>query len=87
MSSVQAGLRKQHLEISTLLSDPAVDLRTIANRFDAFQIEGQKQCAAVRERWLCVYDALDANQKEQVRVFFKRKLEQANQADVTKQPK
>lgn len=87
MSRVQAGLRKPHEEISALLAEPGVDLRTIANRLDDFQIDEHKQCAANRECRLNVYDALNANQKELVRVFFMKQVEQARQTDVTKSPK
>ena len=86
MSHVQAGLRKQRDEIAALLAEPGVDLRTVAKQLDDFQSEGHQQCAANRERWLSVYDALDANQKEQVRVFFRNKMEQAGQADAARSP-
>ena len=83
MGSVQGGLHAQHEEMSALLAQPCADLHAVARRLDAFQTEGQKRCAANRERWLGVYDALDSKQKEPVRIFFRDKMEQANQADVT----
>jgi len=76
MSRVQTGLRQQHEEILVLLAQTGADLRSVAKRIDDFQAEGQKLGTANRERWLNVYDALNASQKEQVRVFFKKKLEQ-----------
>jgi hypothetical protein len=36
---------------------------------------GRKQREAGRDRWLAVYDSLDAAQKEKARLFFKSKLE------------
>ena len=62
---------KHRQEIDALLSQPGADLREVAKRMDAFRADGQKQRDAVRERWLKVYDTLDAEQKEKVRLFFK----------------
>lgn len=63
--------RKQHEEINAALSQPGVDLRAILKRMDDLRAERQKQHDAVRDRWLAVYDTLNADQKEKVRQFFK----------------
>jgi protein CpxP len=77
MSGMRERFAKHHEEIKTLLSKPGADLRAIAKRMDEFKAEGQKQHEASRERWLAVYDVLNAEQKEQARVFFKNKFEQS----------
>ncbi len=62
--------RKQHDEIAASLKQPGADLRDIVKRMDEQRAEGQKQRDAVRERWLTVYDSLNAEQKEKVRLHL-----------------
>ncbi|MEI7429469.1 MAG: periplasmic heavy metal sensor [Betaproteobacteria bacterium] len=76
MNGMHERFTKHHEEIKALLSKPGADLRDIAKRMDEFKAEGQKQREANRDRWLAVYDTLNAEQKEQARVFFKSKFEQ-----------
>ena len=63
--------RKQHDELNAALAQPGADLRALLKRMDDLRAERQKQHDAVRDRWLSVYDTLDADQKEKVRLFFK----------------
>lgn len=63
--------RKQHEEFNAALSQPGADLRALLKRMDDVRAERQKQHDAVRDRWLSVYDTLNAEQKEKVRLFFK----------------
>lgn len=63
--------RKQHEEIQAALAQPGADLRAIFQRMDTLKAEAQKQHIAVRDRWLAVYDKLNPDQKEKVRIFFK----------------
>ena len=68
-------MRKNHQEIQSLLAQPGADLRAVAKRMDEFKAEGQKLREASRDRWLAVYDSLNADQKEKARQFFKNKLD------------
>jgi len=77
MNGMRERFSKHHEEIQTLLAQPGADLRAVAKRMDDFKAEGQKLHEAIRDRWLTVYDSLNANQKEQARLFFKSKIEQA----------
>ena len=83
MSSVQTCLQEQRTETLALLAQPGADMRAIARCLDDFQSEEKKLRVANRERWLNVYDALRTDQKEQVCVFLKKKMEQASPAGVT----
>ena len=67
--------RKHHEEMQAMLAKPNADLRAIAKRMDDFKAENQKLHSAVRDRWLNVYDSLNAEQKEKARVFFKDNME------------
>ena len=62
---------KEHEEIKAMLDKPGTDLRDVAKRMDDFRAEGQKLHQENRDRWLAVYDTLNPEQKEKVRVFFK----------------
>jgi hypothetical protein len=46
---------------------------------DELKDAGRKQREAGRDRWLAVYDSLDAAQKEKARLFFKSKIERMGQ--------
>lgn len=70
---------KHHQEIKTLLDQPGADLHALARRMDDFRAETQKIRQANRDRWLTVYDALNPEQKEKARVFFKSKFERMAQ--------
>ncbi len=75
MGGMRERMRKEHEEIQTLLSQPGTDLRAVAKRMDDFRAEGQAIHQANRDRWLTVYDALNPDQKEKARLFFKSKFE------------
>jgi periplasmic protein CpxP/Spy len=68
-------MRKQRDETLAALNQPGADLRTIAKRMDDLRDAGRKQHEANRDRWLAVYDLLNAEQKEKARVFFKSQME------------
>lgn len=73
--SMRDRIRKQHDEVKAQLDQPGADLRAVAKRMDELKADGQKQATAVRERWLSVYDALNPEQKEKARLFFKSGFE------------
>jgi len=75
MSSLHERFQKQREETQAMLNQPGADLRAVLKRMDDLKAEGQKQHEANRDRWLTVYDALDAGQKEKARLFFKAMLE------------
>ncbi len=67
--------RKQHDELLAQLKQPGADLRAIHQRMESLRAERQKQRAVRHERWLAVYEALNAEQKDKVRLFFKSRVE------------
>jgi periplasmic protein CpxP/Spy len=75
MGGTRERMRKEHDEIRNLLTQPGADLRAVAKRMDDFRAEGQAMHQANRDRWLTVYDALNAEQKEKARLFFKSRFE------------
>lgn len=77
IGNVHTCLKKQRAETLPLLAQPGADMRFVARCLQDLKSEEQQLCAANRERWLSVYDALNADQKERVRLFFKTTLEQA----------
>lgn len=79
MVGMRERMRKQHEEIRTLLNQPGADLHALAKRMDEFRAEAQQIHQADRDRWLTVYDALNPEQKEKARVFFKSKFERMSQ--------
>ena len=79
MGDMREQMRKHHEEIQSLLNQPGTDLRAVAKRMDDFRAEGQARHQADRDRWLTVYDALNPEQKEKARVFFKSKFERMGQ--------
>ena len=75
MIAMRERMPKQREEMLAQISQPGADLRVVLKRMDEFRAEGQKQHEASRDRWLAVYDTLNAEQKEKARLFFKSKLE------------
>ena len=71
MTGVRDRMAKHHEEIKAMVDKPGTDLREVAKRMDDFRAEGQKLHQENRDRWLAVYDTLNPEQKEKVRVFFK----------------
>ncbi|MFZ4535803.1 periplasmic heavy metal sensor [Propionivibrio sp.] len=74
-STLRDRFSKQREETLSMIDKPGADLRAVLKRMDELRAEGQKQHQADRDRWLTVYDSLNAEQKEKARLFFKSKLE------------
>lgn len=70
MTAMRERMRQQHDELKAKMSQPGADVRAIFKQMDDQHTEGQKAHSAMRDRWLGVYDTLNADQKEKVRVFF-----------------
>ena len=75
MAGMRERFSKQREENLALLKQPGADLRAVLKRMDELKAEGQKQHEANRDRWLTVYDSLNAEQKEKARLFFLSKLQ------------
>lgn len=75
MHDMGERMRKQRESALAAVSQPGADLRAILTQMDEAREAGRKQREAGRDRWLAVYDSLDAAQKEKARLFFKSKLE------------
>ena len=75
MGGMRDQMRKQHDETMAALSQSGADLHAIAKRMDEARDAGHKQHIANRDRWLAVYDLLNAEQKEKARLFFKSQME------------
>lgn len=80
MTGTHQRLRKEREETLAQLNQPGADLRTLLTRTDEVRADAQKQRLAVREHWLVVYDALSAEQREKVRVFFKDRFARMGEA-------
>jgi len=80
MAGTHQRLRQEREETLALLNQPGTDLRTLVRRTDEVHADAQKQHLAAREHWLVVYDALSAEQREKVRVFFKDRIERRGEA-------
>jgi Spy/CpxP family protein refolding chaperone len=68
-------MRRQRDEALATVSKPGADLRAVLKQMNEMQEAGRQHREASSERWLKVYDSLDATQKETARLFFKSKLE------------
>ncbi|MBK7676167.1 MAG: periplasmic heavy metal sensor [Candidatus Accumulibacter sp.] len=79
MRDMREQMRKHREEALAAVSKPGADLRAILKQMDDLRDGGRQQREAGRDRWLAVYDSLDAAQKEKARVFFKGKLERMGQ--------
>jgi Spy/CpxP family protein refolding chaperone len=75
MAGMRERFSKQREDNLALLKQPGADLRAVLKRMDELKAEGQKQHEANRDRWLTVYDSLNAEQKEKARLFFLGKME------------
>ena len=75
MGGMRDRMCKQRDEIRALVAQPGADLRAVARRMDEARGEELKQHNAMRDRWLAVYDKLNPEQKEQVRVFLQTRFE------------
>lgn len=79
MRDMREQMRKHREEALAAVSKPGADLRAILKQMDDLRDGGRQQREAGRDRWLAVYDSLDAAQKEKARLFFKSKLERMGQ--------
>jgi Spy/CpxP family protein refolding chaperone len=75
MRNLGEQMRKQRAEVLATVSKPGADLRAVVQQMDGLRDAGRQQREAGRERWLAVYDSLDATQKEKARLFFKIRIE------------
>ncbi|EXI68963.1 MAG: hypothetical protein AW08_00789 [Candidatus Accumulibacter adjunctus] len=79
MREVGEQMRQQRAEVLALVSKPGADLRAVLTRMDDVRDAARKQRELGRERWLAVYDSLDAAQKEKARQFVQARLERMGQ--------
>ena len=75
MGDMREQMQKQREVALNTLSQPGADLRAVMKQMDEAKDAGRKQHEASRDRWLAVYDSLNAEQKEKARLFFKGRLE------------
>jgi hypothetical protein len=72
MQKTMAAGREQHGKLRAEIDQPGVDLKQFIQHMDQMREQVRVQMEAtrgqVRAAWFAVYDALDAGQKEQVRV-------------------
>ena len=68
-------MHKHYSETKAMFDQPGADMRSILKRGDELRSEGFKERDAIQDRWLSVYDSLDPDQKETVRLFFKDRME------------
>lgn len=68
--------RRQELLIyKEAISDPQVDLRALSRKMDERRDHALKESREMRERWLALYDSLDARQREVARTFLLERIE------------
>lgn len=79
MREMGEQMRRQRAEMLAAVSKPGADLRAVLAQMDDLREAGRKQREAGRERWLTVYDSLDASQKEKARLFIQSRLERMGQ--------
>jgi len=75
MSGMREQMHKQREAALATLSQPGADLRAVLKQMDESRDAARKQHEANRDRWLAVYDSLNAEQKEKARLFFKSRFE------------
>ena len=73
--TMRERFQKEHAEIKGMLDQPGADLRAVAKRMDDLKNLAATERDSVHERWLTVYDSLNAEQKETSRVFLKTGFE------------
>jgi Spy/CpxP family protein refolding chaperone len=79
MGGMREQMQKQREAALATLNQPGADLRAVMKQMDEAKDIARKQHEAGRDRWLAVYDSLNAGQKEKARLFFKSKLEHMGQ--------
>lgn len=75
MDDLRTLRRQQRAAVLNMLDQPNADPRAVLAQMDEAREAGRKQREAGRERWLRVYDSLDAAQKEKARLFFRSRIE------------
>lgn len=75
MDDMRTLRRQQRATTLAMLDQPNADLRAVLAQMDEAREAGRKQREAGRERWLRVYDSLDAGQKEKARLFLRSRIE------------
>lgn len=75
MREMGEQMRRQRAEMLAAVSKPGADLRALLTQMDDLREGARKQREAGRERWLTLYDSLDASQKEKARLFIHSRLE------------
>lgn len=75
MSTLRDQMRKERQETLAALKQPGADLRAIVKHMDDLRDAGRKQHEANRDRWLALYDTLNAEQKEKARTFIASKMQ------------
>jgi len=79
MQKTMAAGREQHGKLRAEIDQPGVDLKQFMQHVDQTREQMRAQMEAtrgqVRAAWFAVYDALDAGQKEQVRVAIKNGMD------------
>ena len=70
-------LNAQYQAMLDLLREPGSDLRALLGPLNALASERQQLGKERVDQWAAVYDALNAEQKEKARLFFKCRIEQA----------
>ncbi len=77
LGSMRQRINEQRKAALTMLDQPGADLRAVMKQMDEAKDAGRQQHEANRERWLAVYDSLNADQKEKARLFLKSQLERS----------
>ncbi len=79
MQKMMAAGREQHEKLRAEIDQPGVDLKQFMQHVDQMREQMRVQMEATRRQaraaWFAVYDALDASQKEQVRVAIREGMD------------
>ncbi len=80
---MMANGREQHEKLRAEIDKPGADLKQFMQHVDQVREQMRAQMEAtrkqVRDAWFAVYDSLDANQKEQVRLAIKDGMDRMGQ--------
>jgi protein CpxP len=68
---LRAGGREQHERMRAEIDKPGADMKQVMELGDQMRAQMETTRKQIRAAWLPVYDSLDANQKEQVRLAVK----------------
>ena len=81
IGSERRQLSAQYAAMLDLLRQPDVDLRALIDPLKAFESARQQLGANRVDHWAVVYDSLSDEQKEKVRAFLTRRVEQVLAGD------